>query len=127
MAPGDARDGGPERRSWERFPTRIEVDYRSGETFLFAYIENISEMGIFVASNDPLPVGARIELRFEHEGQTFEIDGEVAWINPVRPGALNPGMGVRFTNLTPEHREQVVELVRTIAYLHEDDSSSQKN
>ena len=44
----------------------------------------------------------------------------VAWINPLRTDRenLNPGMGVRFTDLSPEQRERVVSLVKTVAYLH---------
>ncbi|HEX5657520.1 MAG TPA: TIGR02266 family protein [Polyangiales bacterium] len=116
---GSAEDG-IERRRYERFDTSISVDYSSGETFLFSYIQNISEMGIFIRSDSPLPVGTRLELRFTPEGQTaLELEGEVTWINPYRPFGdnLNPGMGVRFRGLKPELRERIVDLVRTVAYL----------
>ena len=112
-----------ERRSWERFPTKIEVDYGSGDTFLFSYIENISEMGIFIRTDDPMQVGETLSMSFGHGGNVFELMGEVAWINPVRPDSINPGMGVRFIDLTPEQRERVVELVRTIAYLQPGESN----
>jgi type IV pilus assembly protein PilZ len=122
---------GAERRKHERFPTSIQVDYASGDTFLFSYIENISEMGIFIRSDDPLPVGTELRLRFGPNGALLEMSGEVVWINPLRPGGdnLNPGMGVRFRNLTPDLRERVVDLVKTVAYLGDpgnetDDSSS---
>lgn len=116
---GDA----PDRRLHERYATEIQVDYRSGENFLFSYIQNISEMGIFIRSNEPLPVGSDLDLRFHPDGEEpLEIRGQVVWVNPVRPIGenINPGMGVRFENLTPELRERVVELVRTIAYLQEE-------
>ena len=112
--------GGIERRQYERFEACISVDYSSGDTFLFSYIQNISEMGIFIRSDDPLPIGTSLELRFAPDGQTaLELVGEVTWINPYRPlgDNLNPGMGVRFRELTPEKRERVVDLVRTVAYL----------
>lgn len=112
--------GGLERRQYERFETSISVDYSSGETFLFSYIQNISEMGIFIRSDNPLPIGTSLELRFAPDGQTpMELAGEVTWINPYRPFGdnLNPGMGVRFRGLTAEMRERVVDLVRTVAYL----------
>lgn len=112
-----------DRRSYERFEAQIQIDYRSDENFLFSYIQNISEMGIFIRSDSPLPVGTRLDLRFGLDGDSrLELQGEVVWINPYRPHGenLNPGMGVRFSNLTPDLRERVVELVRTIAYLQED-------
>jgi type IV pilus assembly protein PilZ len=112
--------GGIERRQYERFDTSISVDYSSGDTFLFSYIQNISEMGIFIRSDTPLPIGTVLELRFAPDGQNaIELLGEVTWINPYRPFGdnLNPGMGVRFRDLQPELRERIVELVRTVAYL----------
>lgn len=111
-----------ERRSYERVPVSWSVDYQSGETFLYSYITNISAMGIFIYSVDPLPVGSQLALRFAPPGEEpFELMGEVAWINPYREGGenLNPGMGVRFVDLEPAMRERLVDLVRTIAYLPE--------
>ncbi len=109
-----------ERRKYERFDTSISVDYTSGDTFLFSYIQNISEMGIFIRSEEPLPVGSMLQLRFGPEDSSpLELEGEVVWVNPLRPDGdnPNPGMGVRFCELTPELREDVVRLVRTVAYL----------
>jgi type IV pilus assembly protein PilZ len=115
---------GAERREHQRFETSIAVDYASGETFLFAYLQNISEMGIFIRTDHPSTVGTRLRLRFnvESEEEPLTLDGEVTWINPLRASGdnLNPGMGVRFMELSPDKREQVVSLVRTVAYLHDD-------
>jgi type IV pilus assembly protein PilZ len=117
-----------DRREHQRFETAIAVDYASGDTFLFAYLQNISEMGIFVRTDHPAPIGTRLRLRFqlEDELEPLTLDGEVTWINPVRASGdnLNPGMGVRFIQLSPDKREQVVSLVRTVAYLHEDESDA---
>jgi type IV pilus assembly protein PilZ len=111
---------GIDRRRYERFDVSISVDYANGDTFLFSYIQNISEMGIFIRSDEPLPVGTALQMRFTPEGQEpIEVTGEVTWVNPYRPFGdnLNPGMGVHFRNLTSELRERVVSLVRTVAYL----------
>jgi len=114
-----------ERREHQRFDASVAVDYTSGETFLFAYLQNISEMGIFVRTDYPAPVGTRLRLRFQVDEteDPLTLDGEVAWINPLREigDNLNPGMGVRFIELTPDKREEVVGLVRTVAYLHDDE------
>lgn len=115
-----------ERRRHQRFTASISVDYTTGESFLFAYIDNISEMGIFVRSEDPAPVGTRLRLRFASPdgAEPLELDGEVVWINPVRVigDNPNPGMGVRFLELTPDQRERVVDLVRTVAYLQSEEN-----
>ena len=112
---------GAERREHARFDTELSVDYGSGETFLFSYISNISEMGIFIRSEDPLAVGTSLELRFGPKGEEpLSIAGEVVWVNPVRADGenLNPGMGIRFRDLSSEMRERVVGLVRSIAYIN---------
>jgi len=122
MTEQDDSDGS-ERREHTRYETSVAVDYASGETFLFAYLKNISAMGIFIRTNEPLAIGTTLRLRFHvDEGDPLVLDGEITWINPFRPNGenLNPGMGVRFTELTPERREQVVALVRTVAYLRDD-------
>ncbi|MBI2894810.1 MAG: TIGR02266 family protein [Deltaproteobacteria bacterium] len=122
--------GGPEnRRAHERVDTVLSVDYASGDTFLFSYITNISVMGIFIQTLNPMMPGTRLKLRFAPPPEAdaagpdaIELEGEVVWINPFRPGGdnPNPGMGVRFSSLTAAQRERLVELVRTIAYLRED-------
>ncbi|NCQ59096.1 MAG: TIGR02266 family protein [Myxococcales bacterium] len=118
-----------DRREHARYDTRLAVDYavpvgsESTENFLFSYVENISEMGIFIRSDDPLAIGERLRLRFGPEGEEpLDLEGEVMWVNPLRPDGenLNPGMGVRFVSLTPEERERVVAIVRTVAYLSGD-------
>lgn len=126
MANDDSEQDGSERRIHQRFEaSSVAVDYASGDTFLFAYLQNISEMGIFIRTDHPANVGTRLRLRFQvDDGEPLTLDGEVTWINPYKESGdnLNPGMGVRFVELTPDTREQVVALVRTVAYLRRDES-----
>ncbi len=120
MTADDDDRTGADRREHQRYDVSVAVDYASGDTFLFAYLTNISEMGIFIRSDTPLPIGTHLELRFTPDGQEpIELGGEVTWVNPYRPFGdnLNPGMGVSFKRLTPELRERIVALVRTVAYL----------
>ena len=66
--------------------------------------------------------GTRLNLRFRPDGtgSPLEVEGEVIWVNPFRPGApdnLHPGMGIRFYELDDELRDRLLELVRRFAYL----------
>jgi type IV pilus assembly protein PilZ len=111
-----------ERRSHDRFDVEWAVDCIAEDTFLYASITNISAMGIFVKTMDPLAIGTRLVLAFAPPGyQPFKLEGEVAWINPLRANGdnPNPGIGVRFVNLLPDDRERLVEVIRTIAYVRE--------
>lgn len=121
--PGDPSERPPasDRRSAERIDVIWAVDCETEDTFLYANITNISEVGIFVRTQEPLEVGTRLTLKFCPPGpqEAFVLKGQVQWINPVRMLAdnLNPGMGIRFIDLTPESRERLVDMVRTIAYV----------
>lgn len=110
-----------ERRSSTRFDVSWSVDCETEETFLYAAITNISELGIFVSTMDPLPVGTHVTLRFcpPNSQESFVLQGTVQWVNTVRPlrDNINPGMGVRFSELSADDRERLVETIRTIAYL----------
>jgi type IV pilus assembly protein PilZ len=112
-----------ERRSYERIDVEWSVDCSTEQTFLYASITNISEMGIFVATQEPLEVGTRLTLRFAVPGQDspFILLGQVAWVNPIRllSDNPNPGMGIRFVDLSPESRERIINSVRTIAYVRD--------
>lgn len=111
-----------ERRSHDRFDVEWSVDCVAEDTFLYASITNISAMGIFVKTTDPLAIGTRLVLSFAPPGyEPFKLEGEVAWINPLRSNGdnPNPGIGVRFVNLLPDDRERLVEVIRTIAYVRE--------
>jgi type IV pilus assembly protein PilZ len=120
--PPSSRGDGSERRTHDRFDVTWSVDCVADDTFLYASIANISEMGIFVKSTEPLALGAKVLLTFAPPGhEAFRLAGEVAWINPVRKDGdnPNPGMGLRFIDLTADNRERLVEVVRTIAYVRD--------
>ena len=111
-----------ERRQAARVLVDLEVDYASEDNFLFAYITDISETGIFVRTTTPEQPGTHLNLRFhpDDSGPQIEVEGEVIWVNPFRPGApdnLHPGMGIRFAGLDDELRDRLLELVRRFAYL----------
>ena len=122
--PTGKAEGGADRRSYDRVDVMWSVDCETEDTFLYAAITNISEMGIFVRTTEPLPVGTLVTLRFAppdaHE--PFILQGVVQWVNAVRPLAYNPnpGMGIRFSSLTLPERERIVDVIHTIAYLREE-------
>lgn len=121
-----------ERRKSLRLATNIEVDYASENTFLFAYITDISSMGIFVKTDDPAEVDTELDLRFSPPtsvtgamrgpAETLELRGRVVWKTDGASGG-NPGMGIKFVELTPKQRSVLLDLVRAIAYLDDKDGN----
>ena len=105
-----------DRRRAPRVLLNLEVDYASEDNYLFAYITDISATGIFVRTTAPEQPGTHLNLKFDE----LEVEGEVIWVNPYRPGApdnLHPGMGIRFVGLDDEVRGELLELIRRFAYL----------
>ncbi len=128
---GEGEDKGAERREWHRVLVDLEVDYGNSENFLFAYIRDISETGIFIRTNEPEKIGTMLNLRFmpdDGNRQMLQLEGEVLWVNSLRtedPNNIHPGMGVRFVGLLPEHRFRLIEYIKTFAYL-DDPSETNK-
>jgi type IV pilus assembly protein PilZ len=110
---------GDERRSSQRFAVEWAVDCVGEETFLYAEITNVSQLGIFVACQRPFEVGTALTLKFSPDGQTFSLPGRVQWVNRSHgfASSKHPGMGICFSDLSPEDRERLVEIIHTIAYL----------
>ncbi|MBA3394849.1 MAG: TIGR02266 family protein [Deltaproteobacteria bacterium] len=112
-----------ERRRAPRVLIDLKVDYASEENYLFAYITDISATGIFVRTTTPEQPGTHLNLRFRlpaDPARQIEVEGEVIWVNPYRPGApdnLHPGMGIRFAGLDDDTRSRLLELIRRFAYL----------
>ena len=124
------RRTGADRRRSIRVLVDLEVDYQCEDTYLFAYITDVSAMGIFVRTNNPEAIGTRLNLRFAlpNDPHPLELEGQVTWINPFRPGDLNnlhPGMGVKFINLDDATRQRLLALIRTIALLEDNSEHHQ--
>jgi uncharacterized protein (TIGR02266 family) len=80
---GNERRTGRERREHRRVLVSMEVDYRCDKTFLFAYITDLSAMGIFIQTSDPHPPGTLLNLRFQPPGGAqVDVEGRVIWVNP---------------------------------------------
>ncbi len=116
------------RRQHGRYDVTWPVDCEGEDTFLYAAIANISAMGIFVRTVEPLAIGSELTLRFEPTApgdagslvEPFVLRGAVQWVNRDVSGSPNPGMGLRFVELSADDRERIVDVIRTIAYLRED-------
>jgi hypothetical protein len=76
----------------------INKEFESFDAFIQEYVTNISRTGVFIKSQQPLPIGTRVNLRFTvimDDIESIEGVGEV-----VRVEANPPGMGVVFRELS---------------------------
>ncbi len=113
---GEGMDGGAaaERREHLRLPTHLKVVFASGDALREAWLENISEGGIFIQTARPLDTGSPLRLVIIAEaGPPLEIAGRVAWVRPSADGAA--GMGVRFEDVDAEQRDALDALLDVVA------------
>jgi hypothetical protein len=76
----------------------INKEFESFDAFIQEYVTNISRTGVFIKSQQPLPIGTRVNLRFTvimDDIETIEGVGEV-----VRVESDPAGMGVVFRELS---------------------------
>lgn len=90
-----------ERRAAPRTPQRLNVRYRikgDRETHL-GILKNISAVGVFVSTSKPLARGTEIEIMFDRDGFTVEMEAVVArkvWVPPDLRLLGSPGFGARL-------------------------------
>jgi uncharacterized protein (TIGR02266 family) len=95
----DSHDARSQRRGAPR--VRVNREFESIDEFISEYVSDISQSGVFIRSDDPLPRGTKVDLRFtviDEDMETITGIGEVTRV--VAPGgAETPGMGVVFLEL----------------------------
>jgi uncharacterized protein (TIGR02266 family) len=96
----------------ERIALALEVEFRNAAAFLVAYSTNLSKGGMFVETDDPLPVGTEVAMRFAVPGEpAIDVIGVVAWVQAWRTEQQPRGMGVRFDHLEARHGDAIDRIV----------------
>jgi len=98
MAPPET--GHPERR-WRRRTVRMLVEHASPLGVACSYATTLGAGGLFVESDEPMPRGTPLKVRFRLPGTglVHEVEGRVAWTHEPRHGdGHSPGMGIEFTD-----------------------------
>lgn len=83
-----------------RIPKTLSISYKDKSTFLKAYTGNISNGGLFIKTNSPLPKGEMffLKLQLPDISGPLKIKCTVAWTNKQEEGKNNQplGMGIQF-------------------------------
>jgi uncharacterized protein (TIGR02266 family) len=108
-----------EARTEPRVTLAFRVKYKTPEGQQFeSRAGGIGGGGLFIESQSPLPVGTKLSLEFslpEHANEWLAAKGVVAWVCPKADQyTFSPGMGVRFTDIAPDIRNRVLELVKSL-------------
>lgn len=112
-----AGDGSASREQREslRLPTHLKVVFETGDELREAFLENISEGGIFIVTARPLVEGTPVRLRIVADGlSVFEAPGRVRWTRARGDEIHRAGMGIEFEQLSDETREQLDSLLAQV-------------
>ena len=108
-----------ETRSEPRVSLSFRVRYKTPEGQHFdSRAGGIGGGGLFIESTTPREVGRELAMEFslpENPTQWIPAKGVVAWVCPKADQyTFSPGMGVRFSDIAPEVRDQILALVKSI-------------
>jgi type IV pilus assembly protein PilZ len=106
-----------DKRSTDRMPIELKVEYKRLNTFLSDYTKNISSGGTFIRTKTPLEIGTEFvfKLHVPTVEQALEIRGVVKWISERDDGpGPGSGMGIEFCFENDEQREGLQRLVEKL-------------
>lgn len=108
-----------EARSEPRISLSIRVKYQTPDgTHFESRAGGIGGGGLFIESFTPLAVGTKLAMEFslpETPDEWLAAKGMIAWVCPKADQyTFSPGMGVRFSDITPETRTRVLALVHSV-------------
>ncbi len=108
-----------EARTEPRVTLAFRVKYKTPEGQHFeSRAGGIGGGGLFIESQAPLAIGTKLMMEFslpEQPNEWLQAKGLVAWVCPKADQyTFSPGMGVRFTDIAPEIRNRVLELVKSL-------------
>ena len=112
-----ADDSNGERRSEERRPIELKVEYKRLNTFFADYTKNISRGGTFIKTRRPLPVGTEFLFKLYVPGrlEPLTIHGEVqrivTGIDVDHDGTPDEGMAIKFVYREGDPRAEIARVV----------------
>jgi len=105
-------------REAQRVGARLEVRYGTDQQHVLNnYSVNISTGGLFLETDDPLPVDTPLSLEFTLPGRELPIccKGRVAWVNhPVllHKPEMASGMGIQFIGLSLDDMYSIRDFIK---------------
>ena len=102
-----------EHRTSIRIEKRLEIEFSSDCPPIRAFVEDLSETGMYIDVDQALPAGNRLEFTLTLPDAEAEVPIEgsavVAWSGPT-------GMGVEFTELSDAARERIHYFVAAVHF-----------
>ena len=105
-----------DRRKSPRLDVILKVRFERKEDFQEALIHNISQLGVYLATDRPFDVGYQFLIEIDLPNDKGQIQGkcEVVWVNQVEAKDYPKGMGVQFMELKSKDRELLTEYLEEL-------------
>lgn len=104
-----------DKRVTPRYQVKVEVGLQTESNFYTGLTQDLSGGGVFVATHQTRDVGEHIKVLLTLPGQkeTFEILTEVRWVRSTTfsRSVEDPGMGLRFLQMSPQAKKAVTEFL----------------
>lgn len=103
---------GAERRNCARVALQLQVRLRfeTAEAMIASRTFDISRSGAFIAIREPRPRGTKVRLTVEVDDTTIVLGGVVVRASDGRKSGRR-GMGIQFTEITPQAVEALGKLL----------------
>lgn len=104
-----------ERRRAERAPVVVRIEYSTVDALFSDFTRNINEGGIFVETDEPIPLDEKVELKLRLPGSNefVHVTGRVVRVELATATSVG-GIAIEFEELDAEARELINAAVRRL-------------
>ena len=104
-----------ERRRTERAPVVVQIEYSTVDALFSDFTRNINEGGIFVETDEVIPLDEKVDLKLRLPGSSDLVDvrGHVVRVEPTTASSMG-GIAIEFEDLDANAREQINAAVRRL-------------
>ena len=105
-----------DRRRSPRLDVVLKVRFETRADFQDALIHNISQTGVYLATDAPFDPGYQFAIEIDLPNDKGQIKGkcEVIWVNEIETEDYPKGMGVQLFELEPKDRKLLEEYLKEL-------------
>jgi uncharacterized protein (TIGR02266 family) len=104
-----------ERRRSERAPVVVQIEYSTVDALFSDFTRNINEGGIFVETDEPIPLDQKVDLKLRLPGSSdlVHVSGRVVRVESTTTSGPG-GIAIEFGELDAQARELINAAVRSL-------------
>jgi uncharacterized protein (TIGR02266 family) len=104
-----------DRRRTERAPVVVRIEYATVDALFSDFTRNINEGGIFVETEEQIPLDEKVDLKLRLPGSTELVNVQGRVVRVERPSATSAsGIAIEFEQLDARARELINSAVRKL-------------